>query len=291
MTGEFDRERTTDTVTVPARSGDTNGTLRIVLPAAEPGTDEVTATAVNSRLGKRLSVEGSFGTETPYGTGSAFVRYGGSAVYTGVMRTDAQGIVVTYTEEDDPHVVFDVNGGVWRDTEPFMHMYGDVYILESAAIQDHGGSYEPADPERGELIFIGWTTNADVAAHTDFSTETAVSWGDTTVTPNAGETVLDRVRSDYLWDFTAEPPYDAVLYAVWSDAVTVTFDVVYNGNKLHTWNGPSPESAEGTYVFYESAPGMISYTLAKGDRVPRPADPSPYTANNTATWNFIRWLY
>ncbi|MBR4204504.1 MAG: InlB B-repeat-containing protein [Clostridia bacterium] len=177
VTGEFDRERTTDTVTVPARSGDTNGTLRIVLPAAEPGTDEVTATAVNSRLGKRLSVEGSFGTETPYGTGSAFVRYGGSAVYTGVMRTDAQGIVVTYTEEDDPHVVFDVNGGVWRDTEPFMHMSGDVYILESAAIQDHGGSYEPADPERAAKLFIGWMTNADIAAHTDFSAVAAVSWG------------------------------------------------------------------------------------------------------------------
>ncbi len=49
------------------------------------------------------------------------------------------------------------------------------------------------------------------------------------------------------------------------------------------------ESAEGTYVFYESAPGMISYTLAKGDRVPSPADPTPHSEKST--WNFIRWLY
>ena len=67
---EFDREKTTTVITVPAKSGDTDGMVKIVLPGATPGTDTFTATAVNDHSRRKMSVEGEFDGETPYGDGS-----------------------------------------------------------------------------------------------------------------------------------------------------------------------------------------------------------------------------
>ena len=103
--------------------------------------------------------------------------------------------------------------------------------------------------------------------------------------------VLDVVRSTYLWDFSQEPPFDHILYAVWSTKVTVTFDIVYNGSNLHVWQGPGTTATPGNYVFYRSSntSGTITYSLAKGDYVPQPDDPSPYN-NPSPAWRFVKWL-
>ena len=139
-------------------------------------------------------------------------------------------------------------------------------------------------------------TNADIAAQTDFSSTSAVTWGSTTITPNAGGIVLDKVRSDYLWDFSQEPPFDQTLYAVWSDTVTVTFNIAYTANlnaatvKLHNWNGPAVVSTETPYAFCDTdvKGRYITYTMAKGEFVPKPSDPSPHS--DRPTWNFVSWL-
>ena len=52
-TGEFDREAATSTIKVPAKSGDVNGEVKIVLPGAVAGTDTVTATAINDHFRKK----------------------------------------------------------------------------------------------------------------------------------------------------------------------------------------------------------------------------------------------
>lgn len=293
VTGEFDREQQTTTITVPARSGDEDGRLKVVMPGSVAGTDSFTATALNDHNGKKITVSGEFPVSTEYGTGSADVPYGASSTYTGTLVTDADGIIVTYTEELDDRVIFDVNGGTWKEADPKFHeISGDLYGIEVTDIEEN--AYRPSDPEQTGKIFIGWTTNADIAEHTDFSLTGAVTWGDTTITPDEGGIVLDKVKSDYLWDFSqdAELLYenDEILYAVWSDAVTVTFDIVRNGNNLHVWQGPDTTDTPGIYEFYRSSntSGAITYTLAKGDRVPKPEDPAADPSKTN--WYFVKWL-
>lgn len=294
-TGEFNREAATSTITVPAKSGGVNGEVKIVLPGAVPGTDTITATATNDHFRKIMSVSGVFGETDPYGTGSEHITYRGNVTYTGKLMTDPTGIIVTYTEETVPQVVYDVNGGVWTETSTdYYHASGDLYTLDEDKIVNN--SYRPSDPTRSGKIFIGWTTNTDIASNTDFSSDSAVTWGSTTITPASGSIVLDKIRSSYLWDFSQQPPINQVLYAVYSDVVTVRYNIVYSSNmnanpvKLHTWNGPAVTHTPGAYAFYQDSSDMryVNYTVAKGEYVPKPADPSPHS--DKPSWVFIRWL-
>ena len=108
--------------------------------------------------------------------------------------------------------------------------------------------------------------------------------------------MLDKIRSSYLWDFSQQPPINQVLYAVYSDVVTVRYNIVYSSNmnanpvKLHTWNGPAVTHTPGAYAFYQDSSDMryVNYTVAKGEYVPKPADPSPHS--DKPSWVFIRWL-
>jgi hypothetical protein len=288
VTGEFSREAVTTSITIPAESGGVNGTVKVVLPGAVAGTDKIIATATNDHAHKIMSVSGEYPNGTPYGTGSSNVKYYENATYTGTLVTDADGIIVTYTEEVARQQMFDVNGGVWTESSPdYEYLVDDLYgIFQDRIINNQ---YHPSDPTRAGKMFIGWTTNADIAAQTNFSSRSPVTWGSTTITPDAGDIVLDKIRREYLWDFTQPPSYIDTLYAVWSDTVTITFDYNYSGSKLHTWEGPST-SPQGPYVFYDSADGEISYMIAKGDRVPMPDNPTAYSEARTNGWSFIRWL-
>ena len=295
VTGEFEREQASTTITVPARSGNKDGTVKIALPKAAAGTDSITATAVNDHIGKKVSVSGEYQGTSPYGTGSENVKYGNPVTYTGTLQNGEEGVIVTYTEEPARQVVYDVNEGTWTETSSlYEHLTGDLYALPEENITDN--NYKPSDPTRSGKVFLGWTTNADIAAHTDFSSETAVTWGDTTITPDEGSNVLEKVKESYLWDFDQEPPYDQTLYAVWSDAVTVTFNMVYSNNvsasnvKLHTWTGPDTTTTDTPYDFYRDSDDQryVTYTMAKGDKVPKPSDPTPHS--DKSTWNFIKWL-
>ncbi len=302
VTGEFDREKVVASVVVPARSGITNGEVKVVFPKAEAGVDTITATAVNDHFRKKMSVSGAFQATDPYGTGCTDKKFGESVTYTGTLDTDPDGIIVTYTEIIDAQVLYDVNAGTWTDPSAYYrHTEGDVYVIEAEDITPNGG-YEPTDPTRAGKLFIGWTTNADIAAHTDFSSTAAVTWGSTTVTPDAGGIILDKVKSDYLWDFSQDPALlfdnDLTLYAVWSDVVTVTFNVAYTyalslTSKLHIWTDTESNSDPSEpYVYYRdnsTEPYYVTYKLAKGERVPKPSDPEPHT--DQPTWKFVNWLY
>ena len=308
VTGEFDRERAadTDTIVVPAKTGDVNGMIKVVFPGAVPGTDSVIATVVNDHMRKKMSVAGEFGETSPYGTGCEDKLFGEEVTYTGVLQTDATGIVVTYTECLENQVVFDVNGGTWTETSEdyFEIEAGHLYGIKEDSISDN--QYRPADPTRTnsnnetEKVFLGWTTYADLAAITDFSGASPITIGEgddaITITPGANEILLDKVRSEYLWDFSEEPPYEEILYAVWSDAVTVTFNVAYSSNmnanplKLHIWSGPDTTDEPGAYGFYrsgETAP-YVTYTVAKGERVPKPDNLLANSEMDSAI--FIKWL-
>ena len=291
-TGKFSREQITTRITIPAKSGGQNGEVKIVLPRAKAGEDTITATAVNDHAQRRISAGGEYPEGTQYGEGSSDITYGNNVTYTGTLVTDATGILVTYTEVEEPQILYDVNGGEWTEDDPYMYLSGDIYALNAADIQ--GGVYKPTDPTHSEMVFIGWTDNPDIARAHDFSSTEAVSFGSTTITPDADGNVLDKIRSDYLWDFSRDPAElygnNKFLYAVWSEAVTVTFDVLNTGNKLHNWTGPETTVTEEPYVYYRSGStsSSITYTLGKGDRVPKPEDP---TANREKTnWHFLKWV-
>jgi len=290
VTGEFDRNAGTTHIFLPAKSADGNGCVKIVLPGAVPGADSFTATTVNGHVNYKLFVSACLGTaSTAYGSGSEEVRYGGTAAFSGILQKDPVGIVVTYTEQEDPSVVFDVNGGEWKETDPaFMHSASNenIYTIFQADVELRGKNYEPSRPLYAGKEFLGWTTNADIASHTDFSSEASVTWGDTTIIPDSGSNVLDKVRSDFLWNFNEEPPYGVTLYAVWCDTVKVTFDLIKNGNNYHTWTGPETAEEPGTGVFYRNPSNQryVTCTVLKGEKVPRPNNPT------NANWDFLRWV-
>ena len=131
-------------------------------------------------------------------------------------------------------------------------------------------------------------TNADIAGHTDFSGTGEVAWGDTVITPDDGGSILGKVKKDYLWDFSDDPPYSETLYAVWSEPVTVTFDLRKTGSTLHTWKGPATTAEDGFNVFFrETATSRyITYKMAAGDLIPRPDDPTAAVSG----WYFLAWL-
>ena len=289
VTGEYDREETRGTITIPAKSGETDGMIKVVLPCAEAGTDVLTAEALNDHARKKISVSGTFRDE-PCGTGEEGVRYEDTATWSGTVQFDEEGIVVTYTEEPDNQVLFDVNTGHWKETSAdYIQLEDDLYTIYEAKITDN--DYRPVDPAHPGMVFIGWTTNADIAAQRDFSTEEAVTWGSTTIIPDEGEIVLDKVREEYLWDFSQPPPYEQTLYAVWSDKVSVVYNMMYTSNtRFHIWNGPETVNTDVPYVFYrnEEDPRYVIWSLAKGDRAVKPENPSPHSEK--PNWNFITWL-
>ena len=298
VTGVYDREQATSTVTLAAGAH-----IKLVLPFGEG--QNITAVVHNDHVDKRMSVNGVFGNTDPYGSRhDTKIPYGSDLTYIGTMAIDETGIIVTYTEEPDLQVDYDVNGGVWTPTTNFVHNGGSIYSIDSLHITNN--NYRPNDPTRANLAFIGWTEYKDLATTTtDFSSTTAQSFGTGTnpmiITPTAGSSVLDMIRdpaNHYLWDFTQPPPYDKILYAIWSDTVTVTFDIVYSQNEndnpvnLHNWVGPTPETTSQAYKFCRTDPQgrYITYSLLKGDKVPMPSDPTVYQEQNTNGWNFFAWL-
>lgn len=247
------------TFVVPA-----NGEIKIVLPNAEPDVDSITAAAVNDHKGYVLSVGGVFGTTDHYGTGTSGAKRGETATYTGTLRSDAKGVVVTYTEEFIPEYSFDVNGGTWQETSSYYsHVSDDVY--RSALAEN----YKPADPSHANYVFVGWTEYEDLKGYHDFTSTNAITFGSTTITPNQGENILAKIKSEYLWNFGDTPPYGETLYAVWSDAVTVTFDLycINSSRNFHTWTG-DPTVYTGTERYR-------TRQVAKGDLVRYPSDPTP----------------
>ena len=289
VTGEYDREETRGTITIPAKIGETDGMIKVVLPCAVAGTDTLTAEVLNDHARKMISVSGIFRDE-PCGTGEEGVRYDDTATWSGTLQFDEEGIVVTYTEEPDNQVLFDVNTGHWKETSAdYIQLEDDLYTIYEAQITDN--AYRPTDPSHPGMVFIGWTTNADIAAQRDFSTEEAVTWGSTTIIPDEGKIVLDKVREEYLWDFSQPPPYEQTLYAVWSDKVSVVYNMMYTSNtRFHIWNGPETVNTDEPYVFYrsEADPRYVIWSMAKGDRAVKPEDPSPHSEK--PSWNFITWL-
>ena len=289
VTGEFDRSPASSSIDLDAGQH-----IKVALPRAIAGTDSITATAVNEHPRRRITVGGEYPDGTPWGEGADDIPYGSNVTYTGTLVTDKNGITVTYTEETDALLLYNVNGGNWTDDTPYQHLSGDIYALDAQDIPDNG--YEPTVPTHPERIFIGWTDNQDIAAAHDFSSTEAVSFGNLTITPDAGGIVLDKIRNDYLWDFSrdASEIYDneKTLYAVWSDAVTVTFDIAYSSDQteLHSWTGPETTDLEMPYVYYrngEMSP-YILYTMAKGECIPKPLDPTAISTK--PTWNFLEWI-
>ena len=301
VTGEYDREEASKTIVVPA-----NDQVKIVLPTAstDPNTaDAFTATAVNDHIGKKMSVSGSF-QGADHGTGSEDIPYNYPTNYTAPLKLDMDGITVTYTEETDARVIFDVNGGVWKETSTdYVKVDPDLEIYAIEADKIVNNDYEPTNPGHSDnsLVFIGWTTNADIAAHTDFTGTHDVTWGKTVITLEGNDTIMDKVRAEYLWDFSQEPPYDEVLYAVYSNCVTVTFDLLRetknNRDYLHQWTGPATTDEDELYVFYRESPTSryVTYKLLPGEKVPKPEDPTedsawPTASNPNVNHYFVAWL-
>lgn len=289
VTGEYDREESSGTFTVPA-----NDQVKIVLPAATAGTDTFTATAMNDHVQKtKMSVSGQYGSTSPYGTGSTDVPNGYETTYSGILQLDANGLIVTYTEVPDAQVDFDVNTGTWTETSTdYVHsdLDPDLYYIDAANIENN--QYRPSDPTHPDYFFLGWTTNPYVAAHHDFTGTNAVTWGpDTYLIPEEGETLLNVVNREYIWDFSKEPPYDETLYAVWAPYVTLTFDLQRTGSSLHVWNGPATSDVDGMHVFYRESPNSryVTYKLAPGEIVPKPEDPSKDPSWNKNV-NFVTWI-
>ena len=294
VAGEYDRTEAGRDLAIPAGSE-----IKIVLPKADPGVDTITATVLNDHIWKKMTVSGEFPEGTEYGEGEAEVPYGYTSTYTAVLQQDQEGIIVTYTEEDDRQIDYDVNGGVWTETSD---IYEEVekdhlYLLDIKNIVNN--KYEPADPICANRAFLGWTTNPDVAAQHDFSGTGAVTWGETWIIPENGESLLDVVRRDYLWDFSSEPPFDQTLYAVWADTWTVTFDLTYGTDPdtgetlLHSWTGPEPRTDFPTAnQFYRSSPDSpyVIYLVPKIDTntAAKPNDPDAAAALPGSY--FYQWL-
>lgn len=286
VTGEFARQPATTSLELAAGER-----IKIALPGALAGTDSITATVTNTHSQRRMSVSGEYPTGTAYGTGASDILYGSDAVYTGTLVTDATGIIVTYTEELDAQIFYNVNGGTWTaPIPPYEHLTGDEYCLDIRNIVNN--AYEPTDPTPPtEKIFIGWTEYPEIAAISDFSSNSALTVNGSAVPVPEGSIQLDVVRNNYLWDFSRNASDCHLLYAVWSDAVTVTFDLVCDSNtKLHNWTGPATTDIAGPYVYYRSSSTSpaVTYTLAKGECVHRPDDPTAYTEKSG--WYFVQWL-
>ena len=101
---------------------------------------------------------------------------------------------------------------------------------------------------------------------------------------------MEKIKAELLWDFSQDPPYEKTLYAVYSDAVTVTFDLTKTGSQLHNWTGPALSNVDHGYVFYQdpSNPRLVTYRMAVGELLPKPVDPSPNSG--VSTWGFLSWV-
>ncbi len=291
--GVCERTPVSDTgnVTVPA-----GGQVKLVLPYGEG--EQITASAVNNHNGYRMSVSSVFaGNSNNAATqveGSQEVNYGDTASITDTLYFDETGTIVTFTEDVVKYVFYDVKGGTWRETNTgtnenaqYVQDSGDVYSLSAVAIDAIGG-YEPTAPTMNNSIFVGWTLYPAIAAQTDFSGTSAVTWGTgenaVTITPDADSNLLAKIKSDYLWDFTEPAPLGRTLYAVWSEQVTVTFDIRSADsmtNYLHNWTDPDHELYVGTGY-------TRTVTIAKGDKVPQPTNPTTSRINNAS---FLYWVY
>lgn len=292
VTGEFDREEASNRITVPAHEK-----VKIVLPVANTSSDTITATAVNNHYQKRMSVKGELDMgpgqdRVPDGTGCEDIPYGYTTVFTeGTLRLSPYSLIITYTEELDTSVKFDVNGGRWQESSTdYVLTDAGLYSIDDEKIIENNNEYEPAHPSAPDAnkVFIGWTTNPDIAAHTDFTGTNSVTWGDTVIDIQDYDSLYEAVMHDFIWDFSDEPPTEHVLYAVYSNIVTVTFDLIKTGNDLHNWTGPNTTDEDGMHVFYRSSPTSryVTYKLIPGEILPKPSDPAAAVNG----WYFLAWL-
>ena len=198
-------------------------------------------------------------------------------------------ITFTNTPISVRSVTFDVNGGTWTTTPNFEALEQEgLYEITEPDIIDN--AYQPNAPTRSGKIFIGWTKYEDLAEETDFSgtaSKTISSGEDAlTLTPGTGEVLLDRVRSEALWDFSQDPPYDQTLYAVWSDTVTVTFDLQKINTTYHLWYTDEISTNAEPYTFYKDTTGRyVYYQMLPGETVAKPNNPT----TSDSSWGFFDW--
>ncbi|MBR7001035.1 MAG: InlB B-repeat-containing protein [Lachnospiraceae bacterium] len=321
-TGDFERTgidttNSTASVTIPAKTGNDKGTIKLVFPLGD-GKD-FTATATNTHLNKKMSVSRlDLGSNTPV-AGSQNVTYNNAVSISGTLATTNQvqdpelkGVIVTYTEIPDEKVLFDVNGGTWTETDPaYVSLGENRYGINHEDVVNNGNFYEPAVPTKmknnstNQLIFVCWVTEdvlEKLVAYNSgtFSNQAAVlkriDWSNNN--NNNGHTIDGTLYANYLefikankWDFSNYPPYNEVLYAIWSDSVTVTFNISRDNTHNHIWNGQY-STTNTPYVYYKKNDSEYTYTLAKGDVVQRPEDPNADEAWVGTEGNiyFISWL-
>jgi len=170
-------------------------------------------------------------------------------------------------------VDYDPNGGGWGDTEGIFDRH-DQHWME---IDRGHRAIMPRPPEAPNgMIFLGWTTDREIASMHDFSGYTL----------GGASNDLTVVREQYLWDFDDSPDGDVTLYAVWSEAVTVTFSLTSSlttGKDIQRWAQDNDE-----YYYLAKGGKGISARIAKGDTVVCPTDPSDYTKKEYHS--FFRWL-
>lgn len=310
-TGDFGRTGLTTTnstvsVTIPAKVGDDKGSIKLVFPFGDG--EDFTATATNTHLQKKMSVKRlDLGATSPV-AGSQNVTYNNTVSISGTLGktnlaqdSELKGVIVTYTEIPDEKVVFDVNGGNWSDqTLPFDEQSTGRYAIKHEDIT--ANAYEPNEPTKSGKIFVGWLAESELQKLVDnypakvSSLAAALSrydWSD--ANSNAGYTIDGTNYVNLLaflkankWDFNNSPPYNQVLYAIWSNTVNVTFDISRDSSNNHIWSGPATTDVAGSYVYYRnpSDSSTITYTLMKGDLVPEPFAPTAEDPN----WLFISWL-
>ncbi len=318
-TGDFERTgidttNSTASVTIPAKSGNDKGTIKLVFPLGDG--ENFTATATNTHLNKKMSVSRlDLGSSTPV-EGSQNVTYNNSVTISGTLATtnltqdpELKGVIVTYTEIPDEKVIFDVNGGTWTEMDPaYVSLGENRYGINHEDVVNNGNLYEPAIPTKmknnstKQLIFVCWVTEDVLEKLVTYNSNKFkdkskvlqnIDWSNDN--NNNGHTIDGTLYANYLefikankWDFSNYPPYNEVLYAIWSDSVTITFDISMDDTSNHEWFGPSTTDEPGAYVYYRSSPdsSLITYTMMMGDIVPEPG--APTTAN--PLWYFYAWI-
>lgn len=170
-------------------------------------------------------------------------------------------------------VDYDPNGGGWKDTHGITHHNKYYWMM----VDHHHHAIEPISPTPPKgMVFLGWTTDRNIAKMHDFSGYTL----------GGTSNDLTVVRERYLWDFGDPIDRGMTLYAVWSESVTVTFSLsssLTTGKDVQRW------ANDNDLEYYSGVNGSgMQAVIPKGDTVRCPIDPSPYTKKGK--YDFCFWL-
>ncbi|MCR4671524.1 MAG: InlB B-repeat-containing protein [Saccharofermentans sp.] len=276
VTGVFSREKFTGT-SVTLAPGES---IKFVMPEGDGETFTINGTNTNNS--QLLNITSWFDeSQTVQTTAAAYRSSGAAYELTDTLHSDPEGVHVYFDGIDT--IFFDCNGGNWTDTRTGID-YQTVITDDSLVYVDEDGlPYEPvdlsngntakatkpSDPVRSGYTFVGWTTDPDAAA--------CDPAGYTLRGTNAAEGInnMTVIKNSLLWNFNTEVSSGMTLYAVWGETVTVTFHLTNN----HTWRDTDNE------YFVLGSNYTHTVTLAKGDTVRMPAQPTWNTGNL-----FYRWV-